>query len=99
MTKQNDMIFGMAMPKRDFTNIRILLQQSMVARVVEFDDYIARIIHDAQAIAESTSNIANIDREVFYYSVYLGEKGRSWIEDVNPEKYLKCHESSIFGLK
>ena len=83
--KQNDMILGMAMPKRDFTNIRILLQQSMVARVVEFDDYIARIIHDAQAIVESTSNIAKIDREVFYYSVYLGEKGRSWIEDVNPD--------------
>lgn len=95
--KQNDISFGMAMPKRDFTNIRILLRQSMVSRVVEFDDYIARIIHDAQAIVESTSNISTIDREVFYYSVYLGEKGRSWIENINPnnlkeEDYKKMLE-------
>lgn len=83
--EQYDIIYGMAMPKRDFTNIRILLQQAMVSRIVEYDHYIVRIVQDAKAVAESFSNIAKIDREMFYYSVYLSEKGKKWIVDVNPD--------------
>ena len=75
----------MATRKRDFTTIRILIQQCMLVRSVEFDSYLSRIVHDAKAIVNSSSNISTIDNEVYYYSVYLGEKGRSWIDKLNPD--------------
>lgn len=81
---QCEFLYGMAMPKRDFTCIRLLLQQSLISKIVEFDDYISCIVRDAKAVAESSSNIATINRDLYYYSVYLGEKGKSWILDVNP---------------
>ena len=83
--QKDNMIFGMATPRRDFTNIRILIQQCMLVRSVEFDSYLSRIVHDAKAIVKSSSNISTIDHEVFYYSVYLGEKGRNWIDQLNPD--------------
>jgi len=57
----------------------------MLVRSVEFDSYLSRIVHDAKAIVNSSSNISTIDNEVYYYSVYLGEKGRSWIDKLNPD--------------
>lgn len=86
---QFEFMYGMTIPSRDFSFMRLLLQQSMISNVVEFDKYISRIVEDAKSIVESSENISKIDREFYNYSVYLGEKGRSWITDLDPNDLKK----------
>ena len=79
-------ILGMATPKRDFTNIRILIQSSMLRKSAECDKYVAQLIHDAQLVLKSPANISAIDRDLFFYSVYLGERGGNWVNQLDPER-------------
>lgn len=75
---------GMATPQRDFTNIRIIIQDSMANKCSELNRFVVQLVHDAQLVVESQSNISLIDRELFYYSLYLGEKGANWLPQLNP---------------
>lgn len=79
---------GMATPQRDFTNIRIIIQGSMANKRSELNRFVIKLVRDAQLVVESPSNISVIDRELFYYSLYLGEKGASWLPQLNPNRLV-----------
>lgn len=81
----NSLILGMASKQQDFTSLRILLKMSIEAREFSHMSYISRIVKDAKAILESSDNISSIDRELYYYSLFLREKGSDWINNVNPD--------------
>jgi hypothetical protein len=82
-------ILGMATPHRDFTNIRIIIQSSMTQKSSELDGFIVQLVRDAQLVLASPSNISMIDRDLFYYSVYLGERGGSWLGQINPDNLVR----------
>ncbi len=82
----NSLILGMASNQQDFTSIRILLKMSIEESERSYSSYISRIVRDAKAVLQSPSNISMIDRELYYYSMYLRDRGRDWIEKVNPDK-------------
>ena len=83
--ENNSLILGMSSNQQDFTSIRILLKMSIEISEFSYRSYISRIVKDAKAILQSPNNIAIIDRELYHYSVYLRERGRGWIENVNPD--------------
>ena len=82
----NSLILGMASKQQDFTNIRILLKMSIEVSECSYSSYISRIVRDAKAVLQSPSNISTIDRELYHYSVYLRDRGRDWIEKMNPDE-------------
>lgn len=84
--ENNSLILGMASKQQDFTSIRILLKMSLEVRELSYSSYISRIVRDAKAVLQSPANIATIDRELYYYSVYLRDKGSDWIEKMNPDE-------------
>ncbi len=82
----NTLVLGMSSSRQyDFTSIRILLQISIEDSEYGYNQYISRIVRDAKLILQSPANIANIDRELFDYSVFLRDRGADWIDQVNPD--------------
>lgn len=86
---EDNSILGMATPHRDFTNIRIIIQGSMSNNSSELDKLIIQLVHDAQLVSESPANVSMIDRELFYYSVFLGERGGNWLTQLNPKHLVE----------
>lgn len=81
-------ILSMATPQRDFTNIRIIIQGSRSNKGSELNQFVVQLVRDAQLILKSPSNVSIIDRELFYYSIYLGERGGKWLSKLNPNSLV-----------